>query len=124
MNIETKELKYEYSDYLKFGWKHTSDRHDRVGRTYYTIHILARDKDMPNYDSIVALEKKYFSLKSQLKHYEPLDPLYGLIAFVCLILPFIIYVAIKSQEKKDKKAHNDKNQKQMEGVIKEVQSLF
>lgn len=68
MNIETKTVRNNVEEYLKFGWKHTEDTRVRSGRTSHTEHILARDKDMENYRLIAALEAKYFNLKSQLKH--------------------------------------------------------
>ena len=72
MNIETKSVRGNYDEYLKFGWEHTQDSPARSGRSHYTAHILARDKDMENHRLIETLEKKYFYLKSQIKTYSPI----------------------------------------------------
>ncbi|MDD4154072.1 MAG: hypothetical protein PHT30_01500 [Bacilli bacterium] len=124
MNIETKTVRDDVSEYLKFGWKHTEDTSVRHGRGHHAEHVLARDKDMPNYNLIAALDAKYFSLKSQIKTYEPMDPLWGLIAFLCFVLPFIIYFAVKSKQKSDIEAHNANIHEQMLAVLKEAKPLI
>lgn len=124
MNIETKTVMNNVEEYLKFGWKHTEDTRVRSGRTYYTESILARDKDMENYRLIAALEAKYFNLKSQLKTYQPMDPLWGIVAFLCFIIPFIIYAVVKSNQKSNIEANNANIRKQMDAVLKEVQPLL
>lgn len=124
MNIETKTVMNNVEEYLKFGWKHTEDTRVRSGRTYHTENILARDKDMENYRLIAALEAKYFNLKSQLKTYQPMDPLWGIVAFLCFIIPFIIYAVVKSNQKSNIEANNANIRKQMDAVLKEVQPLL
>jgi len=123
MNIETKSIYGEIDDYLKFGWKHTQDHSVRSGRTSHLEHILARDADMPNYVLIAALESKYFALKKQKKYYEPMDPLLSIALFVCLIIPFVIYLFIKTGQKDSIEAHNAEIQKQMDAILKEVAPL-
>lgn len=124
MNIETKTVRNSVEEYLKFGWKHTEDTRVRSGRTHHTEHILARDRDMENYRLIAALEAKYFNLKSQLKTYQPMDPLWGIVAFLCFIIPFIIYAVVKSNQKSNIEANNANIRKQMDAVLKEVQPLL
>ena len=92
--------------------------------THHTEHILARDKDMENYRLIAALEAKYFNLKSQLKTYQQMDPLWGIVAFLCFIIPFIIYAVVKSNQKSNIEANNANIRKQMDAVLKEVQPLL
>lgn len=124
MNIETKTVRNNVEECLKFGWKHTDDTRVRSGRKHHTEHILARDKDMENYRLIAALEAKYFNLKSQLKTYQPMDPLWGIAAFLCFIIPFIIYAVVKSNQKSNIEANNANIRKQMDAVLKEVQPLL
>ena len=124
MNVETKTVGCEVEEYLKFGWKHTEDTRVRVGRSSHTRHILARDKDMPNYRLIAALENKYFTLKSQKKYYNSIDPLWCLVAFLVFIVPGIIYVVVKHNQKKNIEAHNYAIQRQMDAVLAEVKPLI
>ena len=124
MNIETKTVRNNVEEYLKFGWKHTEDTRVGGGRSHHTEHILARDKDMENYRLIAALEAKYFNLKSQLKTYQPMDPLLGLVAFLCFIIPFIIYAVVKSNQKSKIEYNNTKIRTQMDAVLKKVKPLL
>lgn len=124
MNIETKTVRNNVEEYLKFGWKHTEDTRVKQGRTHHTEHILARDKDMENYRLIATLEAKYFNLKSQLKIYKPMDVGASIFAFLCFIIPFVIYAGVKSNQKNNIEAHNANIHNQMDDVLKEVQSLL
>lgn len=124
MNIETKSVAGDISIYLKFGWKHTEDTHGRHGPHYRTRHVLARDKDNPNYRLLAALEQKYFALKGQLKTYEPMDPLISILLFLLLILPFVFYANVKLTQKQEVEAHNAKIKAQMDKVLKEAAPLL
>ena len=124
MNIETKTVRGDTAEYEKFGWKHTEDTRVRSGRTHHTEHILARDKDMPNYRLIAALDTKSFSLKSQKKTYEPMDPLWGIVTFLLFVIPFVIYAVVKSSQKRSIAEHNANIQRQMNDILKEVAPLL
>jgi hypothetical protein len=56
MNIETKTVRNNVEEYLKFGWKHTEDTRVRSGRTSHTEHILARDKDITDEEFFEIME--------------------------------------------------------------------
>jgi hypothetical protein len=124
MNIETKTVGGDTAEYEKFGWQHTEDKRVRVSRTHHLVHVLARDKDMPNYRLIAALDAKYFSLKSQKQTYYPMDPLWGIVAFLFFIFPFVIYASVKSSQKKKIAEHNADIQRQMDEILKEVSTLL
>ena len=124
MNIETKIVRRDYSDYLKFGWNKSEEKRVRYGPHHHTEYVLTRDIDIKNYPQIVDLERKYFSLKSQIKTYQPMDPLWGVVSFLCLIIPFIIYAVVKSNQKKEISANNDNLRRQMDAILKLVQPLL
>ena len=124
MNIETKIVHGDFSDYLKFGWSHTEDKSVRHGPHRSTAHILARDKDMPNYRLVAALDAKYFTLKPQLKTYVPADAFTAVVLFLLFILPFVIYLVYKSSQKKKIDENNATIQKQMNEILDEVATLL
>ena len=131
MNIETKVIDaYGMScegskeDYLNFGWKHTEDTQVHIGRGFKPAYVLARDTDMPNYKSITQLENEYFHLKRTKKTYVPMEGLNVLLAFLCLIVPGIIYVALKLNQKKRIREHNAEIQKQMNAVVVKAKALL
>ena len=124
MNAETKTVSKDLEDYLKFGWQHTEDTYERTGRFSYKKHVLVRDKSMPNYRLIVALEQKYFNLKSQMKTYKPVDFGWCLVAFLLFVVPGVIYLIVKNNQKNNVEMHNFTLEKQMNEVLAEVKPLL
>ena len=124
MNVESKTVREAVGEYLKFGWRHTEDTSVRVGRLSQTHHVLVRNKDMPNYRLIAALEKKYFNLKSQKRQDVSIDGTTCLLCFLIFIIPGIIYLAVINAQKKSVLEHNTKIQAQMNAVLAEVKPLF
>lgn len=124
MNIETKTVREDPKDYLYFGWKHTEDTRVRTGKARHTEHILARDKDMPNYKLISALEKKYFTLRSMKKSCSPIDGGLCFILFVCLIFPGIIYLIFKVAEQSRIDNYNSPLEREMREILIEVKKLI
>lgn len=120
MNIETKTVRVYTSDYACFGWQCTGDTMVRQGKTSHNEKILARDKDMPHYRLIVALETRYFNLKSQKKVYEPMEIEYVLLTLVLFVVPFIIYYAYKKNQKQRILEHNQELQRGMNEVLEEA----
>ena len=125
MNIETKSVRGNYDEYLKFGWEHTQDSPARSGRSHYTAHILARDKDVENHRLIETLEKKYFYLKSQIKTYSPItDSPENFLLILLFIFPFVIYCVYKGNQKRKIQENNERLEEQMEQVLIEVKPLI
>ena len=126
MNIETMTLggAVDARDYIYFGWQHTKDEYHRSGRSSWMSRIFARDMDMPNYKSIAELERKYFALKGQKKTYEPISVKWCFVALLCFLVPGIIYIAVKVNQKKRIREHNEQLQKQMDAVLALVKPLL
>ena len=84
---------------------------------------------MPNYRLIKALDDKYFALKAQKKVYEPIydEPINFLVMFLLLILfviPLVIYLLFKGNQKARIQEHNAKLDREMEDILKEARSLL
>ena len=124
MNVETKTVGHSVDEYKLFGWKHTESTRVSVGRSSETRYVLARDTDMPNYRLVCALENKYFNLKSQKKFYEPIDVKWCFVAFLCFIVPGILYVVIKKNQKKRIQEHNRQIDRQLSDILAEVEPLL
>lgn len=123
MNIETITTR-DCSTFLKFGWNVSKEKYVGHIKCIYMEYTLTRDKEMKNYQQIVALERKYNALRSQLKTYKPMDPSLAFVAFICLIIPFVIYAAIKSNQKKEIEYNNAKIKRKMDEVLEQVQPLL
>jgi hypothetical protein len=124
MNIESKCVSTEVSEYLNFGWEHTEDVEKRYGRTSHTEHVLVRDKGMPNYDLLKAYEEKYFNLKSQKRVYQEAEASTVILLFFLLIIPMVIYLAYKSKQKSDIAENNLYLDKEMKKVVEEAKELL
>lgn len=124
MHIETKEISLSYDDYLLFGWKHQKDVRRGNARHHHTVHVLERDKDMPNYAEIKDLERNYFALKSGLRTYTPADPALCVLLFCLLIIPLPIYLACKSSQKEKIAKSNEEIKKKMHTIKEEAKTLL
>lgn len=124
MNIETKQVRYDVNDYLKFGWEHTQDVSVRFGPRHRKEHILVRDKDMPKYQVVVAYENKYFYLKRQLKELEEVSGLVAFALFLFFIFPGVIYLVLKNNNNKRIIANNNAIKKQMNKILVDVSEIL
>ena len=124
MNIESKSVSGDYAEYLNFGWQFTQDTSERIGRTSHMVHLLVRDKDMPNYDLLFAYETKYFNLKKDLKSYKPVEGFTAFLLALLLLFPMIIYLIYKNDQYRQIKEHNDYVRKCMQETIDEAKKLF
>ncbi len=125
LNIETKITRWGVDEYKKFGWEIAGTNETRRARgRHSTEYILSRDKTMPNYRLLAALEKKYFTLKSELKEYSPMDLGIAIISFLCFIVPFVIYATFKAIQKASIEKHNSAIESQMNEVLKEASKLL
>ncbi|MDY2913072.1 MAG: hypothetical protein SOV58_00350 [Candidatus Enteromonas sp.] len=130
MNIETKEVSLSangrsLATYEAFGWKYTQDVH----HSRYRYELLARDKDMPNYRLIKALESKYESLLAQKKTYSPVNEepekiLIMVLLFLLFVFPLVIYLVFKSRQKAEYAEHNALLEKEMQKIMKEARALL
>lgn len=120
MNIETKRVRGDYHNYLNFGWKFTEDTSVRVGNHHRTEHVLARDKDMPKYQTIVAYENKYFTLKNRIKPHEEISPGTAIILLLLLIIPGVIYLIAKTNKNDEIDRANKEIRAQMNKILVDV----
>ncbi len=68
---------------------------------------------MENYNVLAVLETKYFYLKDEKKHYEPVDGGCCFILFLLFILPGILYLIIKSKQEERIEKYNYEIQQKM-----------
>lgn len=132
MPIEEFVTRYDYTDYKNFGWKlagtkihmerHSHGPHHSTRQvTLYTLH---RDTDMPNYKLIKAYEDKYFYLKNQKKSYKSVDKDVATLLFLVLIIPGVIYLSIKSAQKKRINEYNARISEQIDETLAKAKELL
>ena len=112
--IETKEIglygdqkqKDYINDLTAFGWQATQTASRRSGRSSHTVQIMARETTMPHYNDYRRLEENYETAKGNKKYYNSMEGLTVLLLFLIFIIPGIIYVAYKSNQKANIEEHN------------------
>ena len=124
MNIETEKISGHIDEYLQFGWKYKEDETSARGRSSHTYHIVERDKDMPHYEEISALEYEYFDAKGQMTVYEPAEPWTCILLACLLVFPLFIYLARKGKEKKDVERRNGELRKEMSEAVEKAEILL
>ncbi len=117
-------LANEVEDRKKFGWKNANEFPDFPANLSNSSQILARDKDMPNYDTITALEKKYETLKKAYLHYEPMNIAFAILTFCLGIIPFLIYLLVRANNKRNVESHNMFVYKELDSVKNEASALL
>ena len=108
----------------KFGWRYAEDFPDFPQEAPNKEKYLARDKDMSNYELITALEKKYFETKGKQVTYQPANPFLIVIFLLLGLLPLILYLLFKSNEKNEYYNYNSKLKNEMESIAKEASLLL
>lgn len=87
-------------DLLAFGWeKGDLVRGSRSGTGYRYTQVLTRDTENPHYNEFVKLEKEYEDAKKKIMYYEPAELFVVLILLLLLIIPGIIYMVHKHNQK-------------------------
>lgn len=115
---------YDVTENENFGWKKVSEVRVRHGRHHHFESVMQRDCDMPNYASLVKLEERYYSLKSQLKCFQPIDPAICILGFLFFILPGLIYVIVKSNQKNEIDENNINIERRMKNTVAEAKKLL
>lgn len=130
MNIETKTIRANSAfeatkeEYACFGWQHTEDTTVRSGKGHRAAYVLARDKDMRNYYELAKLEIEYFDLRSQIRTYDPMSAFWAFIGLVVFVIPGVMYIAVKSIQKKKITEHNAEIRKQMDEIASKAKELL
>ncbi len=125
--IETKEIysseKEEINDNLAFGWQATQETSVKTGKTHHMETILAREMNIPHYNEYVQLEKQYYSLKSQFKYYESMEPFTVACYLLFLIIPGVLYIIFRLKKKKKIEKFNNSLKEQMAKTVDQARNL-
>lgn len=123
--IETKEIglygDQKQKDYIQdltaFGWQPTQTASRRSGRSSHTVQIMARETSMPHYNDYRRLEEDYETAKGNMKYYSSMEASTVLLLLLLLIIPGVLYIAFKSNQKSNIEAHNNQCKQQMQKAV-------
>lgn len=120
--IETKEISlYGNKEYIEdlsaFGWQPTQTTSRRSGRSTSTYQIMARETSMPHYNDYRRLEEKYEASKANMKYYSPMELSTAGLLLLLLIIPGVLYIAFKMNQKSNINNYNDECKRQMKSAV-------
>lgn len=118
------ESQKEVDDLIAFGWQRTEETTQRHGRTTSHYQILARDTSMSHYAELVQLENRYETAKANIKTYNKASAGTAFILLLLFILPGVIYLAVKGEQKSRIKENNYYCAEEMEEAMSEARSLI
>ena len=107
-----------------FGWETTTQvelqKHGPVTSRY---QILARDTSNPNYNKYRIKELDYETAKENIKEYKPMDISTALLLLLLFIIPGVIYIKYKMDQKKKINENNKECKLKMEKAINEARNI-
>ena len=115
--------KLEINDNKNFGYKVKEEITEGKGKNKVSYYVLERDKNNANYLTYVRLEKEYYQYKNGIKEYKGVNEILAMVLFLLLIIPGVIYVFKKKNEKKSIDENNAKMKKEMARVIQEAEQF-
>ena len=129
--IETKEIglygDQKQKDYIQdltaFGWQPTQTASRRSGRSSHSVQIMARETSMPHYNEYRRLEEDYETAKGNIKCYSPMEASTVFLLLLILIIPGVLYIAFKSNQKSNIEAHNNQCKQQMQNAVSSARSI-
>ncbi|HNX15826.1 MAG TPA: hypothetical protein PKO28_00400 [Bacilli bacterium] len=92
--------------YEAFGFRWVEDKTVRSGPLHLLKSVMILDRSNPHADELKAFMEQYDALEHKRKYYEDIDFLLALLCFLLFIIPGIIYVAFKLNQKQKIEEHN------------------
>ena len=111
------------NDLTAFGWQPTQTASRRSGRSSHSVQIMARETSMPHYNEYRRLEEDYETAKGNIKYYSPMEASTVFLLLLILIIPGVLYIAFKSNQKSNIEAHNNQCKQQMQNAVSSARSI-
>ena len=125
--IETIEISIYQNDYIQdltaFGWQPTQETSSSSGRTTYYYQIMARETSMPHYNEYRRLENDYETAKGNLQVYNSMEFTTVLLLLLIFIVPGVIYIAYKTDQKNNIESNNQKCRSQMQKAMAAARNI-
>lgn len=114
-------------DMTAFGWQPTQEITESHGggRGRSTSHyqIMARETSMEHYNELRKLESQYESAKSQIKSYNSMEFTTVLLLLLIFIIPGVIYIAYKTNQKKFINENNQNCRSIMQKAVADARKI-
>ena len=123
--IETKEIyqKDYIQDLTAFGWQPTQETSRTSDIITHHYQIMARETSMPHYNEYRRLENDYETAKAKLKVYNSMEFTTVLLLLLIFIIPGVIYIAYKINQKDNIERNNQYCRTQMQKAIASARNI-
>lgn len=127
--IETKQVELLDSnidyieDLLNFGWQRTQQTREGSVRVHHNYQILARETTKDNYNVYRRYEVDYENAKAELKVYDEMEFSTVLLLLICFIVPGVLYIAYKLNQKSSINSHNNNCKSKMQEAVKNAKNI-
>ena len=110
-------------DMTAFGWQPTQETTRRSGKLHSKYQIMARDTSMEHYNDYRRLEIDYETAKGEFKYYSGMEFLTVLLLLVLFIIPGVLYIVFKTNQKKEIGAHNYQCREKMRKAVETAKNI-
>lgn len=110
-------------DMTAFGWQPTQETTRRSGKLHSKYQIMARDTSMEHYNDYRRLEIDYETAKGEFKYYSEMEFLTVLLLLVLFIIPGVLYIVFKNNQKKEIGVHNYKCREKMRKAVETAKNI-
>ena len=110
-------------DLLNFGWQRTEQTREGSVRVHHNYQILARETTKDNYNVYRRYEVDYENAKSELKVYDEMEFSTVLLLLICFIVPGVLYIAYKLNQKANINSHNNDCKSKMQEAVKNAKNI-
>lgn len=110
-------------DLTAFGWQPTQESTERHGRITSHYQIMARETSMEHYNELRKLESEYELAKSQIKSYSSMKFTTALLLLLIFIVPGVIYIAYKTNQKNSINENNANCHSRMQKAVADARNI-
>ena len=110
-------------DLTAFGWQPTQESTETHGRTTSHYQIMARETSMEHYNEFRKLESEYELAKSQIETYSSMEFTTVLLLLLIFIVPGVIYIAYKTNQKNSINENNAKCHSRMQKAVADARKI-
>ena len=111
------------NDLTSFGWQKTQEVLRHHGRTSSRVQVLARETSMPNYTEYVKYENEYEAAKGEIKNYNPMELSTIFLLLILFIVPGVLYIAFKSNQKSNINNNNQQCHEKMQHAVVSAKNI-
>ena len=110
-------------DLTAFGWQRIQEIKEREGRNDIFYQLIGRETTHPLYQQYLELEEQYNEAEKHLWKYNKANALTAFILLVLGIIPGVLYIVYKTNQKSKYEKHNNECKQAMKDAVSKAKEL-